>query len=95
MQQHYKDLSVHRMGVYCSICIWCSAASEPKLWRLGDLLDLFLDGVMEPLTRGDRCATGGLPERAKPMSLATDGMGDMEGMGDMRRSAKDGKHCSE
>ena len=52
---------------------------------------------MGPLTRGDRCATGGLPEpeRAKPMSLAMEGMGDMEGIGDMRRSAKDGKHCSE
>jgi hypothetical protein len=45
-------------------------------------------------TRGDRCATGGLVDLAKPMSLAMEGMGDMDGMGESRRSAN-GKQCSE
>jgi hypothetical protein len=86
--------SLHRIGVYCSICSWCSAASELKLWRPGDLRDRDLVGVMGPFTRGDRCAAAGRLDLAKTMSLAMDGIGDMEGIGDRRRSAN-GKHCSE
>jgi len=51
---------------------------------------------MGPLaaTRGDLWAAGGLVDLAKPMSLAMEGMGDMDGIGESMRSAN-GKQCSE
>jgi hypothetical protein len=50
---------------------------------------------MGPLaTLGDLCVTGGLADLANPMSLVTEGMGDIDRMGESMRSAN-GKHCSE
>ena len=66
-------------------------AKAAASWRPSDR-DLVI--VMGPFTRGDRCATAGWLDLAKTMSLAMDGIGDMDGIGGSRRSAN-GKHCSE